>query len=473
MFRNDCIYRYTPAVAALLLCLCAALLPSCEDPIAVDATDDSRYQTDGATHALLRSGNTSRSVISVDMPGETCTQRVYLELTGTLGEQVTGAVEIAPDLVEDYNHEHFENLTLFPRSHVTIGGNGTLRVDEWRKKSALVEIVLTRDEAVPVGKYLLPLRLKLDAPGTVAAAEKGSVLYYVVRVFSPTPGTVKPVLEGRDEYIKTLCYIELANANPLNAGIYTLEQSGTQFFDMVVLFAANINIHPEEKRPYLSFNREITHILTNRETIIKPLQDKGIKVLLGLLGNHDRAGVGSLEGIYLTQFVQDVKECVEAYGLDGIDIDDEWSAYEFEPPWTPSDEKAGKFIYEMRRAMPDKVITWYEIGRTPQTVYDVEMKSIIDYSLYPYYPRTGFDSKIGVPRSRYSPTANRLTPGSSERPGTAILADRAKMTVNGGYGLMFFYDLHGADESAFLSEASKILYGEPVVMSEPPHAKNY
>ncbi|MDR2397549.1 MAG: hypothetical protein LBD74_02165 [Spirochaetaceae bacterium] len=157
-----------------------------------------------------------------------------------------------------------------------------------------------------------------------------------------TPGGVigAKTITGTQETVKTLVYVEVNDHNPLNAGSYVLED-GTYLFDYVVLFAANIRNRDcaeagegcTESGPHVHFNPNIRHILENRDTYIKPLQDKGIKVLLGLLGDHDGIGFATMTDEEREIFVADVKKDVEAYGLDGVDFDDEWASKEDWDNW--------------------------------------------------------------------------------------------------------------------------------------------
>lgn len=69
-----------------------------------------------------------------------------------------------------------------------------------------------------------------------------------------------------------MCYIEVNKENPLNAGEYTLS-NGEPFFDIVSIFAANINLDSDGK-PYIYCNEQVTYVLHNADKIIRPLQEK-------------------------------------------------------------------------------------------------------------------------------------------------------------------------------------------------------
>jgi hypothetical protein len=147
------------------------------------------------------------------------------------------------------------------------------------------------------------------------------------------------VIDGTEQKVQTLVYIEVNDDNPLNAMAYALEDSDTLLFNNVVLFAANIRSrncaqqenpdHSCKKNgPHVHLNQNVQYILDNREKYITPLQEKGINVMLGLLGDHDGITFGSMNDTERTAFLDDVRKTLKQYGLDGVDFDDEWASKE-------------------------------------------------------------------------------------------------------------------------------------------------
>jgi hypothetical protein len=331
--------------------------------------------------------------------------------------------------------------------------------------------------ALNEGTYLLPVIVKEGVNVQVSSDLK--VLYYLVKVsdvFSPG-STDKP------GGIKTLCYVEVGNANSnlLNVGSYVLENSEIPFFDIAVIFAANIRYDMITGEIALVYDGTIGHILTNREKYIKPLQDKGIKVILGVVGGGTFAGLANLQGESLRRYAAQCKQVIDAYGLDGLDFDDEWSSYtstdfltsSWYPEWAPSATKMARLIIEMRRLLgPDKIITDFEYGygnSLPTTVDGTRMIDVIDYSMEAVYGSWVAASKIGMPNSRYSPLATWV---NNMNPVAATLRTRAT-TIAASYGFMFFYDLRDDDKTAYLNNASEPLFGEKLKIKEPLQSKDW
>jgi hypothetical protein len=108
-----------------------------------------------------------------------------------------------------------------------------------------------------------------------------------------------------------------------NPGCYTYGSPAKQDFSFAAIFAANINADANGK-PVLYFNPQVQSTLNSGN--VAYLQSLGIKVLLTVLGNHENAGWGCFTTYaQADSFAVQCKNAVNQYGLDGIDIDDEYS----------------------------------------------------------------------------------------------------------------------------------------------------
>lgn len=108
-------------------------------------------------------------------------------------------------------------------------------------------------------------------------------------------------------------------------GHYVVASSGKPFFSDLVLFAANIN-GSTPNTPVLYYNAEMTAILKNNIDAVRQLQNKGIKVQISYLGNHQNAGWScNMTSATATKLANAMVADVVKYGLDGISVDDEYS----------------------------------------------------------------------------------------------------------------------------------------------------
>ncbi|MFF9048858.1 endo-beta-N-acetylglucosaminidase H [Streptomyces parvulus] len=258
----------------------------------------------------------------------------------------------------------------------------------------------------------------------------------------------------------SVAYIEVNNHSMLNAGKYTLADGSGKAFDVAVIFAANINYDTGTKKAYLHFNENVQRVLDNAATEIRPLQQKGIKVVLSVLGNHQGAGFANFTSQQTASaFAKEMSDAVARYGLDGIDFDDEYAEYGQNGTAQPNASSFVHLVTALRANMPDKIISLYNIGPAASRLSygGVDISSKFDYAWNPYYG-TWQVPGIGLPKSRLSPAAVEIG-----RTSQSTVTSLARRTVDEGYGVYLTYNLDGSDRSADVSAFTRELYGTDAV----------
>lgn len=233
-------------------------------------------------------------------------------------------------------------------------------------------------------------------------------------------------------------YVETNDTNPLNAGDYMMS-NGKPFAGIVELFASNVRkrVVNGVVEPTLYLNDKMTNLLENNGylTYVKPLQDKGIKVLLTVLGDHQGIGVANMNSTQTTQFAQILAHAVAKYGLDGIGFDDEYSDYT-----STNSTSYSEIITKLHALMPaGKIITVFNWGNT--NTINAEAKACIDYSYHGYFGTTFRGSGL-LEKARWSPMSINLGGATS----TSTLNSRATTTKNQGYGAFMFFNLRRSSE---------------------------
>ncbi len=121
----------------------------------------------------------------------------------------------------------------------------------------------------------------------------------------------------------TTAYVEVNSNSFHNPGCFTYGSPAKQVFSFAVIFAANINADANGKA-VLYFNPQVQSTLNSGS--VAYLRSLGIKVLLDVLGNHENAGWGCFTTYAAADsFAIQCASAATQYGLDGIDIDDEYS----------------------------------------------------------------------------------------------------------------------------------------------------
>lgn len=259
----------------------------------------------------------------------------------------------------------------------------------------------------------------------------------------------------------SVCYIEVNSNSILDVGKYTLASNGANVFDIGIIFAANINYDAIADTAQLYFNTQVSNVLSNATTQIKPLQNQGIKVLLSILGNHQGAGICNFPTQAAAQhFAVLLSNAVTKYGLDGIDFDDEYADYGTNGTGQPN---AYSFVYlvtALRQLMPSKIISFYDYGPAASELsYNgVTVGSKVNYSWNAVYGTWSVPNVPGLAKSQLGPAAIDI--GSTSQSTATSLAQE---TVSNGYGVYLTYNLSDADAHSYISGFTNALYGSAAV----------
>lgn len=266
----------------------------------------------------------------------------------------------------------------------------------------------------------------------------------------------------------SVMYVEVNNNDIREVGKYKLAD-GRQLFDVAIIFAANINYNTSTQKAYLHFNDQVTNVLTNKNTYIKPLQDKGIKVMLSILGNHQGAGFANFPTQAAAQaFAQELANAVNTYGLDGIDFDDEYANYGANGTAQPNQSSFVYLVTALRDLLPTKIISFYNIGPSASNLsYNgVTVGSKVDYAWNPYYSTYSAPNIPGLDSAHKGAAAVNVNPGTSSFTSSSTATSFAQRTKNDGYGVFLYYDLGATNIASYFSGATNVLYGQNTVYGD-------
>ncbi|MEG1701042.1 MAG: glycosyl hydrolase family 18 protein [Alistipes sp.] len=255
-----------------------------------------------------------------------------------------------------------------------------------------------------------------------------------------------------DKTPKLVAYVEINDTNPLNAADYYLGATSQNkaLIDIVELFAANIRKRSVSGvyEPTLFLNDKLTRVLepdpanpttTGYHQYVVGLQNRGIKVLLTILGDHQGIGLANMNATQTTQFAEILAGTVAKYGLDGIGFDDEYADYPASAPINYT--SYSEIITKLRAKMPaGKLITVFNWGNTD--TISAAAQACIDFS-YPGNFR--YDTFVSTPgmsltNAHWSPMALNLGEYYSSTYLRTIKSNAAK-TASGGYGAIMTFNL--------------------------------
>lgn len=266
---------------------------------------------------------------------------------------------------------------------------------------------------------------------------------------------------------KLTTYIETNDINPLNAGEYyfTGTNPQEQVIDNVILFASNIRGTASTVQLYHNNNQ--TYILNNASTLIAPLQAKGIKVSLGLLGDHTGVGFCNLSAAMIESFAQQIAACVTKYNLDGVDFDDEYAEYWKAPSNLPAPNTAifGNLIKRLRQLLPGKLITVFHYGG--YTNFDAATMNAISY-MWPNFG-TYQNPPANLGNGKWALMSIHCTD-----PVPSDAAIQSCANNYSGYGAIMMFNLRESGQTNRMNNfASRVWGGKTVSRTTTIYSKNY
>ena len=374
-------------------------------------------------------------------------------------------------IVKDYNvFKGAKDYMLLPAANYTFqGGAYAQGATETEAK-----LTIKNFSTLEYGDYLLPLKIEMA----------GNQVFHMVKLhkdaeFSPLSETSKkPMPSGsyncpdRKEPMKMVAYVETNDWDIRNMGQFILKDSKKPIFDIVVLFAANMNYDLKKGKRYLFFNDKLQPIVNDPEKYIKPLKDRGIKVIVDILPTHQGVGYYNFQNYEeALDFARDCKKHADKLGIDGFDIDEEYAGYgKLDNKPIKGNESVLWFMRAMKEVMPDKLLTLYDYGHNLSS-QDIDekgkgAKDYLDYSWANYWEVHG--SSVGLPNEKYGQYSIEANYGTSY---TTYSAD---YNLEGCYGLVMIFNINGNSiksgrTARELSVATRKLYGEECIFSGKYH----
>lgn len=432
---------------------------SCNESIELGKVDNDLISQTGATYLSLQNSLDARPLRVINVySNENGKAAIHIELNKTSSEILNMQIKPDASLVESYNQKNGTDFEMYPVENVTIENEGKLSIAPGDQKSVSLSIEF-RAQGEAGKSYLFPVTIQ--KPSNDVKLRQESYIFVVTNKGN-IPNTAK------SSGIVTNFYLGLLRPNnPLNIGEWYLKKSKKPLVDIVCLFAANINYDKPTGRVEVRMNEHLTPLLENRERYLKPLQDKGIKITLSILGNWDAAGVANLSPETAKDFAREVKAIVDAYQLDGVEFDDEYSEYGQAsgiPGFvSPSAEAYARLCYEIKRIMPDKLCCVYHYGAVGFNFLVEGMKpgDFIDYTYEAFYG--SLNSSI---QNEYLGMSKRQVGPYSRNIGNGLNFNEQDMRrVHDEYGVNMCFDYSDGIRRSYIEDfnrMSEILYGEGV-----------
>ncbi len=468
--------KYINPIKSSLLAMafaCAGIcFTGCEDDVTINSGDLGKLETVDGMYGYVKSAAGARQLTPISVFGnEASAGHLYFELSKAAEQDVTVTFSVDEAALNAYNAAHGTDYKMYPTDKLSLANGGTATIKAGEQKSASVELNISAGGTIG---ETYAVAVSASANNGVGVSTNNQTYIYLVKPLAAIPENIS---KGN---VRTMCFVEVNDESILNCGEYTMKNSGKPFFDIVSIFAANINVDSKTGRVHVFCNDQVSFLLQNVDKFVRPLQAKGIKVNLSILGNHDEAGMGNLSPEAAADFAKELKAYMDIYGLDGVDFDDEYSSYKDDPSpgFLPrSRANFARLVYECRQVFGDKLIGVYEYGSLDSPdgeVEGVKVGDIVDYMTYGYYQNQNPNGAFGreashfenLPKAKYSPLPWKI---NDELSGGWSGFDKSKFqrVKDEGYGIQMFYNPKPLQYQYYtlLSEISGVLFDDEVEWS--------
>lgn len=403
------------SLPVLVLWLAAVLTACTSDPIEFEGGSGAAFDPMGESAPRFYSALTTRDSVA----------RVWVEAESTFEDVVTLSMPKLRDedltvtlsLVEN-EQLLFDANTYYSLERVDLTANGgyapTQRIDRKFFQVPADHVTATLGEqTIPAGENGLSIPVRIDLKGVGDPATNSSFLvilqaetvdaagntsssrfYYELMVDPVTLRQYPERIEGHgDSYMECgVIYIDPSWLDPRAClePVITYTDPSTwetilyEYCDIVVILGGTIGYDPLTQMPLLNIDRNLLHLLDNADRYLRPIQERGVKVTIELTGAGSGLGFCNLDDAQRAALVAEIARVVGKYGIDGVNLNDEYTNYGANglPGIDPA--SYAKFIRDLRTALPDKTITLTDLGEPSATLYEahdgIEAGTYLDYA---------------------------------------------------------------------------------------------
>lgn len=422
--------KYITTIILPMLALCAAGLTACEEEsIGLDAGTLQDEESFALIRSAMRSDHSFSGITKVDLfaaeegedPETVLIDELFLTLDKPATGDVTAEITIGDTFTEEYLAEverrnaqvvatwklHgtyyykilFE-MELLPTANLNLNSE-TLCIKTGDSNSERLSIKINNTNLDLHTIYLLPLEIRLkDSHGNNSVRKLQYIVsinpYQTIADSDVVPADEEIMAESETDFMSVF-YVNTELYQPLLADVMLIRRKAkgsdaTFYFagSVVNIKHAVVDYDSNNGNSVLSLSPDLRYVLENAVKYIRPLQARGKKVCLCIQGGGKGLGFCNMNESQIRHFSEQVKNTIEVYGLDGINLWDEDSGYGKEGMPSINTTSYPKLIKVLRNALPDKLITIVDKDEPTEYFYDIaacggiEVGKYIDYAWHGY-----------------------------------------------------------------------------------------
>ena len=260
-------------------------------------------------------------------------------------------------------------------------------IEKGEQQSNSVSIAFKHDEAIEDSViYVLPLTVEENNSSPAMSSER-KTLYYIINAWGMAPAEYNAI---KKNFIQ-IAGVDPEFTNPLllnklyfeSVPISSPEVDCYNPFDIINLQFATVKAD-DNQLPSLYLKDDLAYVLKKREKYIVPLQQLDHKVCLAIKGAGEGIGFSNLGEKEMMIFVERIKQMIDIYHLDGVNLYDANFFYEESNENIDYSNNLCKFVASLRDKLGNKIITYTQTSESPEGITnnetDLKLGELIDYA---------------------------------------------------------------------------------------------
>ena len=339
----------------------------------------------------LRAVSSPDNIVRINLPegGDFTSVRIYVQASKELDAPQTVILSVEEELLGTYNTQNKTNYTLLPAPFYSIDNGGVIDIAAGTKESdeKLVRIYATNPigNVLEAGNYLLPLKASL-----------GGVVY--VQIIVQALFTGRPDLYTGDDCY-TVFYLNTSQFDPRLATDFVVQKLSPSWEviwhnaigNIVNFRTVTVDYDASADRPILNLGSDMRYLCDNFDTYFKPVKDTGRKLCICIEGGNKGIGFCNMTDVQIADFVRQVKQVIEQYGFDGVNLWDRNSGYGKEGFPEMNTTSYPKLIKKLREEIgPYKLITVADYAAPTEYFWNVDAMGGIEVGQYLDYAWSGY-----------------------------------------------------------------------------------
>lgn len=344
----------------------------------------------------LRSPKSAEGVVNVLVTEGAgfASERIFATASRPVDLTQTIVIKGDTTLVEAYRIKTGVDYIAMPDAFYAFDSSRTLEMSQgtMESSSTVLKIYATN----PVGNQLEPGRYLLPVIASSSLGEVSSTLYYDIVVREPFEGDAE-LYEGDDAFF--IFYINTEYYDPRLVTDYYMTamdmmSTETVWYNTVgnIVNLRRSTIIPNENgKAILQLGADIRYVLDHTSKYLYPLQESGRKVCLSIEGGNKGLGFCNMSDAQISDFTRQVKQIVDYYNLDGINLWDRNSGYDLDNAAPMTTTSYPKLIKSLRNTLgSDKLLTLTDYEEPTAYFWDSEATGGIVVGEYLDYAWSGY-----------------------------------------------------------------------------------